>query len=95
MFVSGAIVFQILCTLLATEIMIYFIRKYIKKLVFKATITEEDINSILKEDNYQKFTKALEFSKSTNKRHPSLYMRLELGNSWDDVALKIIATCHL
>ena len=87
--------FQILCTLLATEIIIYYIRKYIMKRVSKAVLVDEDIVSGLGEENYRKFNSALEFSKSTNKKHPSLYARLELGNSWDGVIVKIIATCHL
>ena len=87
--------FQVLCTLLATEIIIYYIRKYIKKFASKIVIADEDIISGLGEENYQKFTKALEFTKSANKKNPSLYTRLELGNSWDDVAVKIIATCQL
>ena len=94
-FVLGATVFQVLCTLLATEIIIYYIRKYIKKCISKAVIADEDIISGLGEDNFQKFTNALEFAKSANKKNPSLCMRLELGNSWDDVAVKIIATCQL
>ena len=87
--------FQVLCTLLATEIIIYYIRKYIMKQLSKVIIANEDINSGLGEVNYQKFTNALEFSKSANKKHPSLYTRLELGNSWEDVAVKVIATCYL
>ena len=87
--------FQVLCALLATEIIIYYIRKYIMKRVSKAVIVDEDIISGLGEENCRKFNNALEFSKSTNKKHPSLYARLELGNSWDDVIVKIIATCHL
>ena len=92
---TGATVFEILCTLLATEIIIYYIRKYIMKRVSKAVLAEIDIISGLGEVNYQKFNSALEFCKSTNKKHPSLYARLELGKSWDDVVMKIIATCHL
>ena len=91
----GATVFQVLCTLLATEIIIYYIRMYVKKHAAKAVITDEDIIVCLEESNYQKFTSALEFVKSANKKNPSLYTRLELGNSWDDVAVKIIATCQL
>ena len=87
--------FQVLCALLATEIIIFYIKKYIKKVVSKATITDGDIVSVLKSDDYQKFTKTLEFAKSLNKKHSSLYTRLELGSNWDDVAVKIIATCHL
>ena len=95
LFILGATVYQMLCTLLATEIIIYCIRKYTKKRVSKAVIADEDIISGLGEGNYQWFTNALEFSKSANKKNPSLYTRLELGNSWDDVAVKIIATCQL
>ena len=91
----GATVFQILCTLLATEIIIHYIRKYVMKRVLKAAIADGDIINGLGEENYQKFTNALEFSKSTNRKHPSLYARLELGNSWDDVVVKVIATCKL
>jgi len=68
---------------------------YVKKQVAKAVITDEDIIISLEESNYQKFISALEFAKSANKRNPSLYTRLELGNSWNDVAVKIIATCQL
>ena len=95
MFHLGATVFQILCTLLATEIIIYYIRKYIMKRVSKAVLADIDMISGLGEVNYRKFNNALEFCKSTNKKHPSLYARLELGKSWDDVVMKIIATCDL
>ena len=93
--ILGATVFQVLCTLLATEIIIYYIRKYIKKCVSKDVIADKDITSVLEQGNYQKFTNALDFSKASNKKHPSLYTRLELGNSWDDVVVRVIATCHL
>ena len=90
----GATVFQALCVLVASEIVVYYIKKYVQKMVSKAVITDEDVTKILKGDDLQKFTKAVEFLKSANRKHPSLYKRLELGNSWDEVIVKIVATCH-
>ena len=86
--------YQALCVLVASEIVVYYVKKYVQKIVSKAVIADEDIAKILRATDYQKFTKAVEFLKSANRKHPSLYKRLELGNSWDEVIVKIITNCH-
>ena len=63
-------------------------------MVSKTVITDEDVAKVLKGDNHHKFTKAIEFLKTANRKHPSLYKRLELGNSWDEMIVKIITSCH-
>jgi len=63
-------------------------------MVSKTVITDEDVAQILKGDDHHKFIKAVEFLKSANRKHPSLYKRLELGNSWDEMIVKIITSCH-
>ncbi|XP_065907778.1 protein mono-ADP-ribosyltransferase PARP4-like isoform X3 [Dysidea avara] len=90
----GSRAFQAVCVLIATEIMIYYIKEYVKAVLSKVVIIDEDITKILKGDDHQKFIKALEFLKSTNRKYPSLYKRLELGNSWDEVIVNIIINCH-
>ena len=82
--------FATVCILVAAEIIIYYIKKYVQKTVSKAVKTDEDIVKVLKRDDYQKFTKAVEYLKSANRKHPSLYKQLELGNSWDEVIVKMI-----
>jgi len=93
-FVSGATVYQTLCILVATETVVYYIKKYVQKTVSKDVIANEDIVKILWRTDYQKFTKAVEYLKSANRKHPSLYKRLELGNSWDEVIIKMITSCY-
>ena len=72
----------------------YYIKEYVKAVLSKVVIIDEDITKILKGDDHQKFIKALEFLKSTNRKFPSLYKQLELGNSWDEVIVNIIINCH-
>ena len=86
--------YQALCVLVATEIVVYYIKKYVQKTVSRDVITDEDIAKILRKTDYQKFTKAVEYLKSANRKHPSLYKRLELGNSWDEVIIKMITSCY-
>ena len=93
-FKLGTTVYQALCVLVASEIVVYYVKKYVQKIVSKAIITDEDISKILMATDYQKLTKAIEFLKSANRKHPSLYKRLELGNSWDEVIVKIITSCY-
>jgi len=88
-------VYQALCALVASEIVVYYVKKYVQVIVSKTVITDEDIAKILRTTDYQKFTKAVEFLKSANRKHPSLYKRLELGNSWDEVVVKIITSCRI
>ena len=90
----GTTAYQALCVLVATEIVVYCIKKYVQKTVSKAVITDEDIAKVLKRDDHQNFTKAVEYLKSANRKHPSLYKRLELGNSWDEVIVLMITSCH-
>ena len=80
--------------LVASEIVVYYVKKYVQRIVSKAIVTDEDISKILMASDYQKFTKAIECLKSANRKHPSLYKRLELGNSWDEVIAKIITSCY-
>ena len=83
---------QILYNLVATEIIIFYLKKFLT--INSATSTPDaDMNKTIFDHN--KFAKALEFSKLTNKKHPCLYKRLELGNSWEDAITKIIAVCHV
>ena len=93
-FKLGATVYQALCVLVASEIVVYYVKKYVQKIVSKTAITDEDIAKILRATDHQKFTKAVEFLKSANRKHPSLYKRLELGNSWDEVIVNIITNCY-
>ena len=83
---SGVVVCQLLYSLVATEIIIFYLKKFLK-----STAVTPDNETF----DHNKFNKALEFSKLTNGRHPSLYKRLELGNSWEDAITKIIAICHV
>ena len=46
-FVSGATVYQTLCILVATETVVYYIKKYVQKTVSKDVIANEDIVKIL------------------------------------------------
>ena len=76
---SGVSVCELLQT--GTEIIISYLKEFLKS----KTVTPDDNNF-----DHQKFNKALEFSKLVNRRHPSLYKRLELGNNWEDAIKKII-----
>lgn len=86
-FPLGVSACQVLYHLVATEIIIFYLIKFLTK-----------INSTLdvvmnKTFDHHKFNKALEFSKLSNEKHPSLYKRLELGNTWKDAIAKIITIC--
>ena len=80
---------QILYSLVATEIIIF----YLKTFLDSAVISNANMDATIFDHN--KFMKALEFSKVTNKIYPGLYKRLELGNNWEDAIIKIIAACHM
>ena len=82
----GIVVCRLLYSLVATEIIIFYLKWFLKS---TAVISDNNIF------DHHKFNKALEFSKLANGRHPSLYKRLELGNSWEDAITKIIAVCHV
>ena len=60
----------------------YYIQQYVKFVLSKVVITDEDVAKVLIGDDHHQFIKAVEFLKSANRKHPSLYKRLELGNSW-------------
>ena len=84
---------EILYSLVATEIIIFYLKTFLAKVNSMAVIPNTNMDVTIFDHN--KFKKALEFSKVTNKMHPGLYKRLELGNSWEDAIIKITATCHV
>ena len=84
---------QILYSLVATEIIIFYLKKVLAKI--NSMAVTPDI--VMNKNNFDqsKFMKALEFSKLTNKKYPGLCKWLELGNNWEDTITKIIAACHM